>query len=743
MKKNICILMVILVGSMSSNAQIEQLILKGDQAYRALDLEKAVSMYNKALEQSPESVVVKEKLAEVYLNPGTMFSTDMAMRYMEDAYKTGKMSNITQSKYISLLQSQRNFEKASEVILNSNRNNRTKNSLMNAADVSYYNRLSKAKSSIILQNLRDVNSEFSDFSPTYYRSGLAFITTRTNRNNTGFKFNQIRENYSDIFTTNLTIPATQSYDKPVSMLGNQDLKYMQGPVAFTGDQNNMFITRSFVRDDNRARVSSEDRRTTMLEIARLSNSNGSWSKATSIVLNNAADAQNYSYAHPTFLNTSGTEMIFSSNMPGGFGGSDLWYTKSEGSGWSTPINLGPEINTGGEEVFPYYGKGDTLYFASSGLPGLGGLDIYKTSGSLGSFSIPENLGAPFNSPYDDFGLITKGGNEGYLTSNRPNGIGDDDIYYWSNPVCNRAVKVYDAKTNLPIPNATVKIPCTKKSYTTDGRGMFQVACFDTKTCELASTASGYYPKTVSLKSLGDVKVINIAMDKEAAAVDAPSGCRFVITIVDKETNLPIEGANVNIKGLTTPDEANGLSKAGGRFKVTGMDQAEAYRISASKSNEDGSRYIGNAETFSCRMPKNANGDVVKAIYLTRAKVGSKFKIENIYYDSDKWNIKPRAAQELDNIVNIMKSYPSIEIEMGSHSDCPGSAKYNELLSSKRAASAMEYIISKGIDRQRMSSKGYGETELTNGCACEGINKSTCSEYEHQLNRRTEFKIIKF
>jgi len=745
MKKNIYILVFILVGSISSNAQLEQLLLKGDQLYRAQELDKAVSLYNKALEQSPESVIVKEKLAEVYLNPGAMYSTDMAMRYMEDAYKTGKMSGVLQSKYVSLLQSQRNFEKASEVILNSNRNNRNKNSLMNAADVSYYNKLSTLKAGIIIQNLRDINSEYSDFSPSFYGSGLAFISTRSNRSNTGFKLSQILENYSDVFTTNLTTPATQTFDKPISMLGNKNLKYMQGPMAFTGDQTNMFITRSFVKDDNRAKVSSEDRRTTMLEIARLSQADGKWSSASSVIFNSSADAQNYSYAHPTLLNPNGTEIIFSSNMPGGFGGSDLWYSKSEGSGWSTPVNLGPEINTGGEEVFPYYSKDKTLYFASSGLPGLGGLDLYKTSGSIGSYSIPENLGAPFNSPYDDFGLITKEGNDGYLTSNRPNGVGEDDIYYWSNPVCNMSVKVYDAKTNAPIPNATVKIPCTNKSYTTDGRGMIQVVCFDTKTCEIASTATGYYPKNMSLQSLDDVKLINIPMDKESPAVVAApsSGCRFVITVVDKETNLPIEGANVNMKGLTTPDEANGLSKAEGRFKVTGMDQSETYRISASKSNDDGSKFIGNAETISCRMPKTANGDVVKTIYLSRAKVGSKFKIENIYYDLDKWNIKPRAAQELDNIVNIMKSYPTMEIEMGSHTDCRATMKYNEVLSSKRAASAMEYIISKGVDRQRMSSKGYGESELTNGCACEGVNKSTCSEDEHQSNRRTEFKIIKF
>lgn len=749
MKKLLYIVLLALTAGQGYGQSLDQLISKADAAFNNSEFEKASTLYNKALEISPESSVLKEKLASLYMQPGKMMNTDMAMRYLEDAYKTGKMSPVMQARYVSMLESQRNFDKASEIFAASNRSSRVKNSLVGLADNSYYNRISAPKAGMILRNLREVNSEFSDFSPMFYRSGLSFVSTRTNRSNTGFKMNQIRENYSDLFTTNLTNVENQTFDKPTVMVGNKDLKYMQGPMTFTGDQNNMYLTRSFMNEGKeKALPSGADNRTVMLEIAKSTynlNGNSTWSEAVPIVLNKAAAAQNFSYAHPAFLNPSGTEMIFSSNMPGGYGGTDLYYTYLIGADWSTPVNLGPEINTGGEEMFPYLAKDGTLYFASSGLPGLGGLDIFKATGSKSNFVNPENVGAPLNSPYDDFGLIAReNGNEGYLTSNRPNGVGDDDIYYWKNPECMIALRVYDAKTKAPLPSSNVKIPCTGKSFVTDSRGMANVPCFNMATCDVAATSLGYNNKNMSLKNMGDVKVIEIPMDREAVATPGtPAGCRLIVLVLDKETNLPIEGADVNIKGLTSSDAVTGVTKNDGRVKISGVDANETYRVSASKSNDDGSKYIGNTETMSCRSAKDANGDIVAKIYLTRARVGSKFKIENIYYDLDKWNIKPRAAQELDNIVSIMKAYPTMEIEMGSHTDCRATIKYNEVLSGKRAASSMEYIISKGVERSRMTSKGYGESELTNGCACEGTLKSTCTEDQHQANRRTEFKILKF
>ena len=113
-------------------------------------------------------------------------------------------------------------------------------------------------------------------------------------------------------------------------------------------------------------------------------------------------------------------------------------------------------------------------------------------------------------------------------------------------------------------------------------------------------------------------------------------------------------------------------------------------------------------------------------------------LENIYYDFDKWNIRPDAARELDKLVKLLKDNPEIDIEMGSHTDVRGSDAYNMVLSDRRAYAAVQYLIARGIDARRLTWKGYGETKLVNECA----NGVKCSEVKHQENRRTEFKVTK-
>jgi outer membrane protein OmpA-like peptidoglycan-associated protein len=169
---------------------------------------------------------------------------------------------------------------------------------------------------------------------------------------------------------------------------------------------------------------------------------------------------------------------------------------------------------------------------------------------------------------------------------------------------------------------------------------------------------------------------------------------------------------------------------------------EFYEINATKTMPDGSRYIGLPESAICKELRNGDS-MVKIVYLRRTGIDTKIEIENILYDLDKWDIRPDAAIELDKIVSLLRQYPTMEIELGSHTDCRGTVNYNDDLSSKRAASCAEYIVSRGVAPIRLSSRGYGESQLKNGCACEGNIKSTCSEADHQKNRRTESKIIKF
>lgn len=602
------------------------------------------------------------------------------------------------------------------------------------------NSFGQVGSSDIVKNLESVNGMYSDFSPMFYRDGIVFVSTRNNRSKTGFSGEgQIKENFSDLFRTKLVNAATQSFGESTELLKGTNLKYMQGPVTFSEGNGVMYGTRSIVKNNTSPLQSTEDKKTVLLEIFKVNyKGDGSdWSEISPVILNRAADYQNYSYAHPAFTNARGDEMIFVSNMPGGFGGSDLYYTRLVGTEWSTPLNLGPGINTSGQEMFPYVAKDGTLYFSSNGLKGSGGLDIFKATGASGKYSDVKNMGEPLNSASDDFGLILKEGNgEGYFTSNRPGGKGEDDIYYWKAGGCLAKIKVYAAATGEVIPNANINAPCNNKSYTTDAEGFVTVNCADIKNCDLTASSEGYNNKKVAVKELTANKIISIPLDK-----DYGGKCKFTVIVLDKDTKEPISDASVSIRQISTNDEVTGKSKMDGSMKVSGIEVNESYEASATKVNDDGSRYIGNSEKMVCTGKET--GPIVKYIYLSKAKVGSKFKIENIYYDLDKWAIKPRAALELDNIVSILKQYPTMEIEMGSHTDCRATIKYNETLSGKRAASSVDYLISRGISSSRLTSKGYGESELTNGCACEGTKKSTCSEDEHQANRRTEFKITKF
>jgi outer membrane protein OmpA-like peptidoglycan-associated protein/tetratricopeptide (TPR) repeat protein len=733
--KKIQLFILLAFATLSVNAQsAADLIKKADDAARSFDFTKAINSYTQALAINPDDNSVKEKLANLYLAPGNEKNQNLATKLYSELFYSGSLSPISQSRYANLLQTQGDFEKAASVYYNISNKGISSNSFIKNNNTSYYAKIAEDNSSISVKNVEAVNTKNSDFSPVYYRDGMAFVSTRKNRNKTGFKSNdEIVENFTDLFKAKSIASKPLGFDEPVMLLKASNQNYMHGA---------MYITRSITKNEKSVK-STADKNTVLMEICKVNYTVGdveNWSEITPIVLNRGENYQNYSYAHPAFVNGRGDEMIFASNMPGGFGGTDLWYSKLVGTEWSTPVNLGSEINTPGEEMFPFVAKDGTLYFASSGLPGLGGLDLFKAknSGNVKYNSI-ENLGAPFNTKFDDFGFVTNNtGREGYFTSNRTGGKGLDDIYSWSTQDAQLCIKVYDAATKDPIANASVKIPCLgNQKYNTGKDGIICVTVTQLKNCDLAASFDGYKSNTLNVKSVTSNRVIEIPLEK-----DLEDRCKFVVIVLDKDTKQPISDAKITVRQTTNNEEVVGITKSDGSVRVKGISMNEFYDVSATKDINLDEKYIGLPESMICKGLRNGDS-VVKYIYLQRAKKGTKFKIENIYYDLNKWFIRPEAAKELDKIVSLLGQYPTMEIEMGSHTDCRSSIKYNEDLSAKRAASAVEYITSKGISPSRLSSKGYGESELTNGCACEGTKKSTCSELEHQANRRTEFKILKF
>ncbi|MBK9798910.1 MAG: OmpA family protein [Bacteroidetes bacterium] len=399
----------------------------------------------------------------------------------------------------------------------------------------------------------------------------------------------------------------------------------------------MYYTRSnYFKKKLKASTKSENN----LKIFKAKLVNGKWEGSEEMPFN----SDEYSVGHPT-LSADGKTLYFTSDMPGGQGGSDIYFSKWDGK-WGKPQNMGPEINTPGKESFPYsHDEDSSFYFSSDGNVSLGGLDIFKCKWDGSKWGSPVNIKAPLNSQKDDFAFSMKADNKsGYLSSNRG---GEDRIYEWA------------------------AIPPVEPVYYTEG------------------------------------------------------------TVTDKATGKPLPGAKVLFKNMDDGTEEFVTTDENGKYKYE-IKPNKHYDIVASKDLY----FVKKDKVF---VPKSKLGEsITKDLALEPIVIDKPIVIENIYYDLGKWDIRPEAAAELDKLVQFLRDNGKISIELSSHTDCRASDAYNLNLSDKRAKSAVDYLISKGIDGTRLKAKGYGETKLLNKCD-DGI---TCTEEEHQLNRRTEIKVLK-
>ena len=425
-------------------------------------------------------------------------------------------------------------------------------------------------------------------------------------------------------------------------------RFHEADVCFSKDTKTVYFSRSNYYNGHYGKDSLGINRIKMFKATV--EQNGEWSNIVPMPFDN----DNYSVGHPALSEDEKT-LYFISDMPGTLGKTDIFKVAIYSDGtYGTPVNLGPNVNTPEREMFPYVDGNDELYFSSDGRNGYGGLDIYMSKIlSDGSVVEPINLGPSINSAQDDFAfIINKEKREGYFSSNRINGKGDDDIYYFHEEipavyVCNQTINliVKNKRNGEVIPNATISI-------TKDG---------NTKLDDVIVNNEGTY----------------------SFAADCKANYKF--------------------------------------------ESAKKFYIPTSKlvSTSDKNEVLQNVVLE--MLPDE--------FVVVRDKI--LIDIKTIYFDYDKFDIRPDAAHELDKVVAIMKKYPELKVEAGSHTDSRGPDKYNDILSEKRAESTVEYIISKGISADRIHGKGYGERQLVNNCS----NGVKCTEEQHQLNRRTEFVIV--
>lgn len=453
--------------------------------------------------------------------------------------------------------------------------------------------------------------------------------------------------YLKIYSAELQTDGTLNYPNILSASFNQSI-YHVGPISTNAQEDVLFVTRTYTgqhAEQFKALGSKWKKQNLELKIYR---KNGNDWIEEDFPYNNVKE---YSLGHAVLSEDEKT-LYYASDMPGGFGGVDIWFSELQENGeWGAPQNVGSSVNTSGDEMFPSV-FGNTLYFSSDGLIGMGGLDIFKAVGSKSIFSAPVNLGYPINSPSDDFAFVqvseSDQGTNGYISSNRSGGAGSDDIYAYT--------------------YSKPKITIILEGVTKD-----------------KSTGEILIGTSVSLRELDGRIVSKDITDREG----------LVSFQVEPNTD----------------------------FRMLGEKQgylSDSLHIAGIKATRD---------------------TVVRYTLLLQPvfKKGDKFILENIYYDFDKHNIRPDAAKILDKLVATMRDNPTLRIELSSHTDSRGPDAYNMKLSQRRAQSAVDYIVNRGIARDRLVAKGYGETRLVNKCK----NGVQCTPAEHQANRRTEVEVLDY
>ncbi|MCX6237096.1 MAG: OmpA family protein, partial [Bacteroidia bacterium] len=413
--------------------------------------------------------------------------------------------------------------------------------------------------------------------------------------------------------------------------------FHNGPVSWCPKTEELFVTQSNCSDPSikyQPFINEEIK----LKLVIAKKTNNKWFVVEEFPFNKA----DYSVGHPA-INASGDTLLFASDMPGGFGATDIYMSVRNGGKWGTPVNLGSEVNTSDKEEFPFitgnsYGE-RYLIFASTGHGSSGGFDLFykklnDPKGEIFRFS------EPINGPNDDFAMNLPDNKEfGFITSNRA-GTGNDDIYKLAfNKYIEYLQEIFilDANTRRPISGAKVNF-CDKKTVETGPDGKVSYVFPKNSTCNVMASAFGYKDNS---------KLITIGSPKP--------------------------------------------------------------------------------------------GTVLRDTIFLNMIVNEKIVLKNIYYDFDKWDIIPESAKELDLLVSLTKGNPEMRVELSSHTDSRGSKLYNMKLSQLRAQSAVDYIVSKGIDKLRVKGTGYGESQLINGCK-DGVE---CSPAQHRENRRTELFIPGF
>ena len=501
-----------------------------------------------------------------------------------------------------------------------------------------------------VEEIKDLNSKESDFSPAYGRDDFSMIYFTTSREGVAGKktHGATGQNFTDIFESRMDKKSKWSTPVPVEGINTE---FEEGTPSFSSDYKELYFTR--------CEAGKREKKGCIIMYTKRNGDKWSDPKNLGLLPDSLVAA------HPS-ISKDGLTLYFVSDLAGGFGKKDIWKVTRirPGDAWSKPVNMGPDINTAGDELFPYIREDGTLYFSSDGLIGMGGLDIFSAKPQPDGSWVVQNMKPPINSFADDFGIAFEDGNEKGIFSSTRKGKENDDLYSFELPPLRFNVTglVKDEKTGLAISQSVIQL---------------------------------------------------IASD----------------------------GSNLQAESGT-----------GGDFKFTLKADVD-YIFLASKKG-----YLNGKEKETTKG-QDKSRDFMVTMLLT--PIDRPIELPNILYDFDKWDLRPESMVSLDKLVETLNDNSNITIEIMSHTDTRNTEEYNMILSQKRAQSVVDYLVSKGIEIERLTAKGYGKsstkvvdaaiaaqypflkagTQLTEQFV-NSLPNDEEREIAHQINRRTEFKVLR-
>ena len=622
-------------------------------------------------------------------------------------------------------------------------------------------RFEEERSRVVIRNLTRLNTEYFEFSPTYFKDGLVFVSSRRR---IGYIDKELGEPYFDLFFTELQPDGNPGRIKPFSMELNSP--WHEGPVAFSEDFSRVYFTRN--NYDAGGVITNDDGRVVLKIYEAKWGQYNDWSDVQEMAFN-----QNESTTmHPT-LTPDGNRMFFASDRPGGFGQNDIYMVEKLNGKWSNPINLGPDVNTAGNEVTPFYHSSGYFFFASNGHPGKGGMDLFMIDMGNKKMGEVTNIGQPFNTPDDDFGfLMHPSGTRGYFSSNRQDGLGKDDIYMFYIPDGSNGiepteeivsqVRIWDERTRRALEGVSVYLletddfgervkptlntnnrPITiselvedpslirAPSLITGPRGSGSLTLDPEKAYTILFAKPGLQTERIKLYAGGMPPAIDIKLK-------AVNCIRLSGSVQDGGSGGVVEGVRVRIKNECSGESEELRSDRTGKFSycleigcdfsITG--EKEGYEMGITTVSTE--RLRGN-RLFRASLKLRPVNDVRGKGGVEK---GSMVKLSSISFHPGTSSYAESPVQILRNLSSVLRKYPDLDIEIGAHTGSKGDHTMNQRLSLRRAEMFKSGLMELGIPSRRIQAFGYGESLPIKDCS----GSVPCTEQEQLLNERLEITI---